>query len=1320
MEKGTDIEKLSGSKNYHTWSFAMRNVLALKGFEKCIVSGTGTETDAGKLRSSKAILSLGVQTSIYGHIQNCNSALEIWKTLKGLYEDNGLSRKIGLLRNLISTRLENSSSMQQYIDEIVGNANRLKGIGFDLTDEWLAAILLAGLSENYRPLIMGIEAANAGLKSDTIISKLLDTPSSDDKGAATAFFNNQKSKSTGFDKKKKKKCFHCKKAGHTADVCRKRKSDEDGKTGSTNSTSSHTPKVSFIAVTMNSEKPIALNNSIEMRNAFAAPTSTIQCNEWYVDSGASSHMTPYAEYLTNMKPTNAGKVMGANSAQLDVKGIGNATLKLPSSKINVEGVLHVPELSANLLSVHHIVNKNGNSVLFDMDGCTIKNGAGETVAQCKATNGVYKFISHEPYTLLAKQKPSAVLWHRRLGHINLQRMKQMRDKAVTGLDFDDSEDGIRNCTVCAMGKQTRLPFGRSENRSTHVLDLIHSDIIGPMETQSIGAAKYVLTFIDDYSRKLFVYFLRNKSETMQRFVEFKARVENQTERKIKILRTDNGTEYGSKEFKKLCKQAGIQHQLTNTYTPQQNGTAERMNRSIIEKAKCMIFDADLPKCYWAEATHMAVYILNRSISAAHGEIPEELFTGKRVDLSNIKLFGSPVMVHVPAEKRKKWDRKSERMIFVGFDDDTKGYRCINRNNGKLTISRDVIFHEIMQMESINVTDDNDSVRDTEVKNDESIIDVDSSDEQTDDYTDASDAANTSASANEIMNENMSDTSIDGGDPNDRTYQQPNGVEANNIPEQRMITRRQAAQSTGNARPFQLTNFAFFVEPSTVAEAIGGPNASDWSNAMSEELKSHQQNNTWTLENLPAGRKAIKSKWVFKAKTDDAGKIIRYKARLVAKGCSQKPGIDYSETFSPVVRYNSIRFLLALAAKNDLKIHQMDVITAFLQGDLNEEIFMEQPEKFNDGTNRVCRLRRSIYGLKQAGRQWNLKLDEALRKFGLRKSQLDPCVYYTDDLQILIAIYVDDFLLFFKDMNKLQEVKQYLCSTFRMKDMGAVSSCIGMRIRQFNDAIEIDQSIYVKQILDRFGMADSKPVKTPSETGNKLSIQTITPENSLVGQIPYQEAVGSLLYLTQLTRPDIAFAVNDVSRFNANHESTHWMAVKRIFRYLKGTSNARLRYTRTGKGIVAFSDADWASEIDKRRSCSGFVINMSGAAICWSSKRQPIVAMSSTEAEYIALSTTASELVWLKQFADELKLKIANNVTIFCDNQSTIKLTASDAYRPRTKHIDIRFHRIRELVDDNVIKIKFVSTNENAADSLTKAVPAEKTEFCNAAMGLQSK
>jgi hypothetical protein len=549
---------------------------------------------------------------------------------------------------------------------------------------------------------------------------------------------------------------------------------------------------------------------------------------------------------------------------------------------------------------------------------------------------------------------------------------------------------------------------------------------------------------------------------------------------------------------------------------------------------------------------------------------------------------------------------------------------------------------------------------------------------------------------------------DVGDPD---YEPDATIIHNNTP--------RATRSRARPHPFDLNYFAFYTEPNSLKSALeDGPDGKKWKTAMEDEIKSHQLNDTWVLDELPPNRKAIKAKWVFKKKINEAGEIARYKARLVAKGCSQKFGLDYNETFSPVVRHSSIRLLMALAVKNKMKIHQMDVVTAYLQSDLSELIYMEQPEGYNDGSSKVCRLKKSIYGLKQAGKNWNEKLDAELKTFGLLKSKLDPCVYFEKDGSIFMAIYVDDFLIFYKDAKFLVKLKSYLEEKFNMKDLGPAKGCLGIRINATENTVELDQTTYILETLRKFGMEDSKPVGTPSDTNKKLAASDVNEKNDLTGKIPYQEAVGSLLYLAQCTRPDIAFAVNDVSRFNGKHSEAHWAAVKRIFRYLKGTVNLKLTFSnRKLDGLQVFSDADWGSDPDKRRSCSGIVVKLSGGAISWSSKRQPIVALSSTEAEYIALSSAVCESIWIKQLMDELDKTLAERIKIYCDNQSSIKLAENDAFRPRTKHIDIRYHNIRDYVKKEVIDISYVPTEKMTADSLTKSVTKEKTIFCRENMGL---
>lgn len=526
----------------------------------------------------------------------------------------------------------------------------------------------------------------------------------------------------------------------------------------------------------------------------------------------------------------------------------------------------------------------------------------------------------------------------------------------------------------------------------------------------------------------------------------------------------------------------------------------------------------------------------------------------------------------------------------------------------------------------------------------------------------------------------------------------------------------------------VTNFVGKTEdedPITVKDAMNSTNSEDWKKAMSSEYDSLIDNKTWTLVKLPGDRKTVNNKWVFKTKCGQNGEVLRYKARLVAKGCSQLYGIDYEETYAPVVRYTSIRILMAIAARENLEIEQMDAVTAFLQGDIEEELYMKQPECFDDGSGRVCRLNKAIYGLKQASRQWNIKLNKALIDSGFSRSSLDPCVYAQRNGKFLVyvAVYVDDLLIFSNNVSMKNKLKNSLSYHFKMKDLGEAKSCIGIHItRNRQDGkIYLDQTKYIDCILDKFGMNECNPIKTPTDVNQRLTKEmAFNSEGELhdMSGVPYQEVVGSILYLAQCTRPDIAFAVGMVSKFNNQHGPAHWTAVKRILKYLKGTREFKMEFSAAGnREVIGFSDADWGADVDDRKSCTGYVFTMQGGAISWLSKKQQTVALSSTEAEYMAVSTKCQEANWLRKFTAELSGTTLETIDIFCDNRSALNLANTDAYHARTKHIDIRHHFIRDKVNNKEVAIQPINTVEMIADNLTKGVTSEKHTYCTKGMGI---
>jgi len=422
----------------------------------------------------------------------------------------------------------------------------------------------------------------------------------------------------------------------------------------------------------------------------------------------------------------------------------------------------------------------------------------------------------------------------------------------------------------------------------------------------------------------------------------------------------------------------------------------------------------------------------------------------------------------------------------------------------------------------------------------------------------------------------------------------------------------------------------------------------------------------------------------------------------------------------VVRFSSIRTLLSFAVQNNLHVHQMDVVTAFLNGHLEEEIYMEQPEGYiKPGQEHlVCKLKRSIYGLKQSPRCWSKAFTKFMKDIGFKQSTSDPCVFVRSrqDLEIL-AVYVDDLILITESTESMDELKQALKTRYKMKDMGELSYILGISVVQEKEknCVFLHQKHYIETILQKYGMNNANPITTPADTNVKLIKDDGV--SKPVNPSTYQSMVGSLLYAAMATRPDIAHAVSVVSKFNANPNAAHLTAVKRILRYLKGTVNLALKYERSESGtLIGFSDADWAGDQDDRRSTTGKILFLSGGAVSWFSKKQATVALSTAEAEYVAVSQAAQEGTWLKRLLTDLGMSDSSTV-ILEDNQGAIAIAKNPVNHSRTKHIDIRYHYIRECVQNGQIQVQYCPTIDMKADILTKPLTRQRFECLRRKIGL---
>lgn len=1349
----SSINRLTGRDNYDDWKFAAEAYFKHEGLWKYVQTefvaialtsdATATQKEKAATESHNAEKALSklillLDSVNYVHVRNAKSAAEAWNNLTAAFQDNGMTRKIGILRQLVSTKLVECDSVEIYVNRIINTAHRLRNIGMDVPDEWVGALLLAGLPEEYGPMLMGLESSGIKITADAIKTKLLQdvksaAPIRDAEAALAAKFSTKRRQRD----KSKVRCYNCNEFGHYSRECKsKAKTDRAYLT-------------SFVA-----RRPI-------------------ESDDWYIDSGASGHMTMRNDLVVDRRSPITEEVVFGDDSRLRVECAGNVHLTVRrngrSASVLMKDVQYIPGICANLISLGQLY-RQGNSVAFNNNGCAIYDGTRQLIATASMIGNMYKLDlvpADKCFATQSDKMSKHLLWHRRLGHPGHDKMRRLYTGLAEGIDSMSTTN--EPCDVCAKGKQTRRPFGNAGNRANQLLELVHSDVCGPMQTASLGGAKYFLLFIDDFSRMTFVYFLRAKSEVVDRFVEFKQFVENQLERKIKILRSDNGTEYMNQRMAKILERNGILHQTSTPHTPQQNGLAERMNRTVVEKARCMLFDAKINTSFWAEAVSTAIYLINRLPSSGTGKTPYEIWYGRKPDLTQLRVFGCKAMSHVPKANRTKFKPKSIECTMVGYSEKSKAYRLYDKSKCRIVLSRDVIFienqfanDEVIDFSNLsnhfpifdseadesNATistvaqndcdgpinanenqandfalnegdfgDQNESSKEENLTADDSQSTNNSVDHATaDNYDDFVDAEGSAMPANSTVISISDDDTLANASPDPIAA-------APAEPENRYngLPYRQAAKKCIDS----LKNISFAVvsaevgDPTSVQAAMSRSDANMWRDAMDDEHKSLIENETWQLVNLPPNRRPIDCKWVFKTKRDTNGNVSRYKARLVIKGCAQRKGIDYEETYAPVVRYTSIRYLMSIAAKFDLQIDQMDAVTAFLHGKLDEDIFMLQPQGYSDGTSKVCHLRKSLYGLKQASHVWNAKLNAALLDFGLTRSKQDPCIYYKRNGRklLVVAIYVDDMLLLSNDTELKSELKIKLSSTFRMKDLGQATSVLGMNVTRDvkNGTIAIDQSNYIKEILARFGLADCNPVSSPMDVNVKLSSQ-MCPKNNEERQqmerIPYQEAVGSLMHTIQVSRPDICYAVSVVSRYNNNPGNSHWLAVKRIFRYLKGSIDRKLVFNGKGNGdIVGFCDADWAGDLDHRKSTTGYVFKMNDAAISWNSRKQQTVAISTTEAEYMSLAAAAQEAIWLRKLNHEIVGGSNRTIEIHCDNKSAIQLASTAMYHPRTKHIDVKYHFIREQIEMKSIAVKYVGTDDQIADVFTKPlVPLKHKGF----------
>lgn len=489
-------------------------------------------------------------------------------------------------------------------------------------------------------------------------------------------------------------------------------------------------------------------------------------------------------------------------------------------------------------------------------------------------------------------------------------------------------------------------------------------------------------------------------------------------------------------------------------------------------------------------------------------------------------------------------------------------------------------------------------------------------------------------------------------------------------------------------------------------------------AMKNEVTALEDNHTWDVTNLPPGKRAIGCGWIFSNKYKADGTIERPKARLVAHGNRQKQGSDYKDTFAPVAKMNTVRFLLKIAAVKRWELHQMDVHNAFLHGDLEEEIYMKLPPGFKtDDQSKVCRLRKSLYGLKQSPRCWFSKLSKTLVAFGFKQSYEDYSLFslIDGDKCLHILVYVDDFIIAGNDSSTIHRFKEYLNKSFKMKDLGKLKYFLGLEVARGPEGIFLSQRKYALDIITECGLLGAKPSPVPTELNHKLALA----KGPLMDDPSrYRRLVGRLIYLT-FTRPELSYIVHLLSQFMQQPRDEHWLAALRVVRYLKGCADQGIMLSSSPDlNLTAFCDSDWSACPLTRRSLSAYIVLLGDSLVSWKTKKQKTVSRSSAEAEYRSMADATCELKWIKRLLQQFGFSHQQPMHLFCDSQSAIHIAKNPVFHERTKHVENDCHTVRDAVQAKLITMEHISTKNQPADLLTKALPAPTFQHLLSKLGIQ--
>jgi hypothetical protein len=971
---------------------------------------------------------------------------------------------------------------------------------------------------------------------------------------------------------------------------------------------------------------------------------------WILDSGASSHTQCHMHGLYDAKRTHV-QVHGAFSSTVS-RCTGKRDLLLPDingnvARIHLSRVIVLEGYSESLLSLPLLLDE-GWKVKFNQDHAVLIKD--KQSIRFDKVRGVFS-IKEIPdgYAM------SNVL-HNRLGHAN--------DSVVSktyGMENFSSEP-CQSCSIANMKKSSNVGNTSISRRN----EIIFIDLMGPvMNPFRNSGMRYACFIVEGYSRMCHVEWMTNKSQEKVLHCLKSYIIKNGKPDKI---RSDNGTEFRNNVFEDFLVEAGIQHELTAPGNPQQNSIAESCIRECCRTARVMLVEAKLGEEFFGYALIHAVYLRNR-MSWVRGKSPFEIFFANQPDLSMIRKFGCKA-VYKKEGILSKAEARGIVAVYLGVkNESTKCYKLWNNETKRMVESRSVNFFE----------------------EDDKVIPVEPSKNDSLEFED-DDGSIISDEPHELS------SNPDGSIISDEYHE----LSSNSNGRKRRIN---AGVSSPWMDDYVLMNTDDIVKSADITcnpsfnEAMKIP---EWKDAIDAELKNMFDNDVFTrVDELPPGFKTLDTVWNFKKKLNQDGSLDKYKARLCARGFRQKEGVDYDETSSPTPPYSIVRFVLAYKVKEGLSIMYLDFNHAFLNAKLEEEIYIKVLGK-------LYRLNRALYGLKQASLQWYKTLANHLRSLGMTEVKLEPCLFVKKDAQgkitLILIVYIDDCIILYRDSSDIESLKSGLAIKFQFGVKKLSEGFLNIKIEEIENVLELSQEKYIGELVNTFNLMDAQDCDTPS-TGELLTMKNADDEKC---PGPYEKLVGCLSYIAETTRPEIRYIVSRLARYKSNPSLKHWKSGKRVVKYLKRTKDAKLRISNTcTEGLVCYTDSEWGSDVDDRRSTCGYVIFWNGNLLAWKSVKQKSVALSSMEAEVIALALGVREVIFFKNLLSLMDVRVSPKV--YVDNQAAISYVKSFKNKPLSKHIDIRYHYVKELYEAKEFELVYVSGKVNPADIMTKPLTGKVFE-----------